>query len=688
MSGVGQPIITKAMMVERLARKRASIGLPPSSPGSGSDSDMETEDETESEDESSQSDPVDQELINKKLKWLEQSSTPAQAPTTSSSPYQFSMGTSTPTKRVNKTHKKTIPVINKKQIFDIDPFESVGPDLYPSSVDYTLFDSYLSIDNAFSDSLFGSSNTFGFSSNPVSPSSQTSDDWNDWIPPDWLATEIGVKNTVTAPPDWVGKQTGLQSSGPVPPVSSTLCYVPTMLRSQPPSAPSPYTGPTSWAQTTGSIMDAIMNDTDSICSVLRSDPNSSIFFEPPIITPSTSSSYTSTSSPSKLKYSIHIFEGSIYPFKGYGSFLKRQFEQLLPHSVGGRDCMEVHHTLLNDRATSNPDYTANIVLVERDQFGTDPNPQVSPQTDLELRKFKSDTETALGTTSSNRIYSSVNPTYITGSLKREFTSNLTVMIKTNDEANTPFIASLIILNNGDSSQKRKDNNTQYIDVIANNPRASSIPFLRSTAMALLFTTIRDTTILSSYIPSMPTLSPEQQIKNYIYEFLKFCNTEKKKPDSITQIAPGPIEYISTFKKLKLSAISWQVAKIYQNLGFEVTGVGSYINMELKTDKMLSTISNVNRYGFIFNLLQELALDKLNTTDISDTLLKMIQRRNVAITALSGKPVDSASTVAIRGGKSKTHRRKTHKRKSHRRKTHRRRNHRRKTHRRKTHRRRT
>jgi hypothetical protein len=78
---------------------------------------METEDETESEDESSQSDPVDQELINKKLKWLEQSSTPAQAPTTSPSPspYQFSMGTSTPTKRVNKTHKKTIPVINKKK---------------------------------------------------------------------------------------------------------------------------------------------------------------------------------------------------------------------------------------------------------------------------------------------------------------------------------------------------------------------------------------------------------------------------------------------------------------------------------------------------------------------------------------------------------------------------------------------
>ena len=88
------------------------------------------------------------------------------------------------------------------------------------------------------------------------------------------------------------------------------------------------------------------------------------------------------------------------------------------------------------------------------------------------------------------------------------------MVKTKDISGTDYITSLIILNNGNANEPNQDNNTQCIDVIANNPKASTIPFLRSTAMALLFTTIRDTTILSSYIPDLTALSPEQNIKNY------------------------------------------------------------------------------------------------------------------------------------------------------------------------------
>jgi hypothetical protein len=499
----------------------------------------------------------------------------------------------------------------------------------------------LTINNEFAETLFGTSNTFGFSGTSSSSSSGNE--------------TVAKKPFISASP--------------------TLCYVPSEVISEPRTS-SLYTGPTSWAQTTGSITDAMMHDADRISSIIESNNETSIFFKPPTVMPHSLSSFAvSHSSPLRLRYSIHIFEGRDYPFKGYGAFLKRRFEQVLMCSVGDRICMDVTYTMLDDAKGSdkNNEYRYNITLINRDNFGDCQTPEVTREKKSEIKKYKNKIQRAFKRKSDAPILGEIEPSYITDTLKDDYSHNLTVMVKTKDISGTDYITSLIILNNGDANEPNQDNNTQCIDVIANNPKASTIPFLRSTAMALLFTTIRDTTILSSYIPDLTALSPEQNIKNYIFEFLKYCNANNKKPDSITEIVPGPIEYISTFNKLTLSAVSWEVAEIYERLGFKVTEFeDTCLTMELKTDAMLSTVSNVNRYGFIFNLLQELSLDKLNVDDISATLIAMIEKRNEAIQRLSGKPTDSVSTLSIRGGKIKTRRRKTRRRRSHKRKTHRRR----------------
>ena len=555
-------------------------------------------------------------------------------------------GSSSDEEEEKPTKKEESELLSVKEIYKIS--ESVREITDPS--DSTL-NANLTIDNELSDYLFGTSNTFGFSSTSSSSSSSS-------------GTEAVAENPFLS-------------------ASPTLCYVPSEVPSELISETrrhSLYTGPTSWAKTTRTINDAIMHDTELISSIIESNKETSIFFKPPTAMPHSLRSYAvSQSSPMRLRYSIDIFEGSGYPFKGYGAFLKRRFEQVLICTIGDRICMDVTYTMLDDRLDKNNEYKHNIHLVKRDTFGEYKNPKLSPEKKSEMKKHKTESEQAFKIKSSAPMRSDVDPSYITETLMDDYRNNLTVMVKTKDVSGPKYIASLIILNNGESKNKNIDNNTQCIDVIANNPKASSIPFLRSTAMALLFTTIRDTTILSSYIPDLTTLSPAQNIKNYIFEFLKYCNENNKKPDSITKIVPGAIEYISTFNKLKLSAISWEVADIYKSLGFEVTEFeDTCITMELKTDKMLSTISNVNRYGFTFNLLQELSLDKLNTDDISATLIAMIEKRKEAIRLVSGKPTGSVSSHSITGGKIKTRRRKTHRRRSRGRKTHRRRTNRRRT----------
>jgi len=436
-----------------------------------------------------------------------------------------------------------------------------------------------------------------------------------------------------------------------------------------------YRGPTAWSEKLSHIL---AKDTEQLCSLVRSNPESASMFSP--LPPTVmSTSYASVST--DLKYGIHIFEGVNYPYKKYPEFLASKIENLLHTGpLSNRECMEVTHTKLTSRNDS-PLYPLLAQYVIDHNFGATTNATLTPDQTKTITDYKLNSLDGLYGKRKKPIKALTIPLgsfvtrgYISRCLNNDFSTNLTVMVTTYDQSDptTVIPASIIVLNNGEEEDAKRglDNSCQYIDIVANNPNISKYPYVKSSAVPLLLTVIRETTILSSYMPDIERIftSPTETdvLKSYIYEYLKYCAINGKKPDEVQALtaaaasatssssssssSTNPVPYISPFKKLTLSAISWQVAEIYSKLGFEISKIDDYISMELRVSTKLKDVLSVNRFGFLFNLLGELSLNTLQDSTTVETLNRMIEARKLAIVRVATKAVTSATKAIERGGK--------------------------------------
>lgn len=472
-------------------------------------------------------------------------------------------------------------------------------------------------------------------------------------------------------------------------IKSTLEKTPTSVNSE--VRGELYKGPTAWSDRLNHIL---AEDTEQLCSLIRSNPESASMFSPrpPTVM---RTSYSSSSSSANLKYGIYIFEGINYPYKKYPEFLASKIENLLHTGpISNRECMEVTHTKLRSRSDS-PIYPLLAQYVIDHNFGAPATATLTPEQIKKITDYKS--------SSLNKLYGKrkrpsnslsipldffVTRGYISRCLNADFATNLTVIVTTYDQRDPTNIipASIIVLNNGEeeSSKRDLDTSSQYIDIVVNNPNIFTYPYIKSSAVPLLLTVIRETTILSSYMPDIESIftSPTETdiLKSYIYEYLKYCAINGKKPNTVQALTASaasatsssssisPVPYISPFKKLTLSAISWQVAEIYSKLGFEITKIDDYISMELNVSNKLKDVLSISRFGFLFNLLEELSLNKLQDSTTVEVLNRMIEERKLAIIRVATKPITSATKAIERGGKRKGGKRKTLKMK---RRTHRR-----------------
>lgn len=387
----------------------------------------------------------------------------------------------------------------------------------------------------------------------------------------------------------------------------------------------------------------------------------------------------SSSNPLNLKYNIEIFQGSEYPYPEYVDFLYDKSCNLLGiGEIERRTCVGVNRSLIT--SGTEPFYNEIIDYCSKQNIGNpiDKNP-IPIEQQLQIAKFKTETVQVIRPSVSSfkevRSSSSVNAVYINAHLTKKFKTNLTVVLTTRDEhkPNAVIISSIIILNNGDSSNYTARNGKQEIDVIANNPRIEKYKYLKSSAVSVLFTLIRDTTILSSYLPNQNEISrfnlgtiPEQiqgrsPMYQFIHSYLSYCAVYGSKPTA---------NVVCNFNKLSLMAVSWEVAYIYNKLGFVAKEINSYgfVVMEIDISTM-PHISNINRVGFLFSLLQELSLERLTNGD-TELLIREIgtlvsrnrefYERGTNLLGVPGRKTVSLSSVA-KGKRRK--RRKTTKRKN-------------------------
>ncbi len=425
---------------------------------------------------------------------------------------------------------------------------------------------------------------------------------------------------------------------------------------------------------------------------------------------SPSGAYCSTKEPRQLNYGMYIFEGDAYPFKGYGSFLASKASNLLGgHNIGGRECMEVHHinpTTLSDVLPgryANLTYNKLINTIELSGLGSNINNVLSKFSGADLTALENSSpdyvnipeklqaylgkftpaensyiktqvtemkrlreeSAGVGPDSVNSVQyvSKVTSDYLIGRkgvLNTKFNTNLTVMIITSSESSPtmPVIASIIILNNGDETDPTINNGNQYIDVVANNPRTNLYPFVQSSAVPLLLSVVRDTTILSSVLPGYAAMS-EMSLSGFVEHYIRNVMDARHKPAHIRDMGAP----ICPFDRLSLSAVSWQVAVIYRNLNFAVTNVGNLVvNMELPVAGN-EDIAILNRYGLVFDILQEIPEEQLRSSPISESELTAIIDRVLAKRqavmgrfGVPGKPTPSGVAIS-RGGRQ---RRRTHK----------------------------
>lgn len=426
---------------------------------------------------------------------------------------------------------------------------------------------------------------------------------------------------------------------------------------------------------------------------------------------SSSGAYCSTKEPRQLNYGMYIFEGDAYPFAGYGAFLASKASNLLGGlNIGGRECMEVHHikpTTLHDvvlgrysgltynKLINNIELSgigsnagnvlskfskADLVALENSSpdFGDLPAPllkYLGRFTPAEVASIKSqvtemkrlrEESASAGVGPDNvdtvQYVSMVKPNYLNGLLTRQYSTNLTIMIVTSNESapTNPVIASIIVLNNGDTANPTIDNGNQYIDVVANNPRTNLYPFVQSSAVPLLLSVVRDTTILSCVLPSYAAMS-EMPLGGFVDKYIRYVQDNGRKLGTILEMGAP----LCSFNRLSLSAVSWQVAAIYKKLNFVVTGI-----RELSVQMVLPVAGNediaiLNRYGLVFDILQEIPEDQLTTSGVSEpemnSIIDRVLAKRQAVMAkygVPGKPTPSGVAIS-RGGR----RRRTHKKKS-------------------------
>lgn len=434
-----------------------------------------------------------------------------------------------------------------------------------------------------------------------------------------------------------------------------------------------YKGPT---LITNEMRDELINQhTHTLEQTLMNDPFIAKNWET-LESASSMGTQDNISSVSNLRYKIEIFQGTEYPYPEYADFLHEKSCNLVSFGeIERRTCVGVTKHLIE--TGTEPLYT-DIVSYCDDQDIGNPIPRDIPILQrIEIAKFKTETVTrirpSVSTFKEIETESDVDKIYLRSRLTKDFRTNLTVVLTTKDinDPDTILISSIIILHNGDSENSAINNGNQYIEVIANNPNIDMYPYLKSSAVSVLFTLVRETTILSSYMPNRNTFgrlpmesrsvesgghSPMYQ---FIYNYLTYCATNGSKP------LGSAINTVSNFRTLSLSAISWEVAYIYSKLGFVPTNIDpdGYIDMELDISSV-SHLLNVNRIGFLFSLLQEMSLERLTDGDTERLIAEIgtligqnreVYERSISVLGVPGKKTASMSSISFGGKKHKRNR---------------------------------
>lgn len=424
-----------------------------------------------------------------------------------------------------------------------------------------------------------------------------------------------------------------------------------------------YTGPT---LITNELRDELISQhTQTLEHALMSDPFIAKNWE--TLQTQSSIPQDNISTPLNLKYKIEIFQGIAYPYPEYADFLQEKSCNLVSlGEIEHRTCVGVNKHIIR---TGKETFYNDIVSYCSDQnIGTAVPRDIPIHQKIEITKFKTEFITKVRPSVmmfkniSSESY--VNNEYLQSTLTEDFRTNLTVVLTTKDinDPDTVIISSIIILNNGDTENKEQKNGTQYIEVIANNPNIKVYPYLKSSAISVLFTLVRETTILSSYMPTrntfrkFPVESESREsvgrspLYQFIYNYLTYCAINGSKPLGTA------INTVSNFRTLSLSAISWEVAYIYSKLGFVPTSTKSdgYIHMELDISSV-SHLLNVNRVGFLFSLLQEMSLEKLTDRSTDQLIAEIgtligknrgVYEKSVSVLGVRGKKTVSLSSISF------------------------------------------
>lgn len=437
---------------------------------------------------------------------------------------------------------------------------------------------------------------------------------------------------------------------------------------------------------TMSTADELSVRTQSIESILMTDPFIASSWTQPFPFPSPPpipASDVSSINPLKLNYNIEIFQGALYPYPEYVSFLyQRALNLISVGEISGRTCVNVARHLIE--TGTEPRYAELVPEVLAQKLGDEAPGEIPITQRIKIAQFKTSTAQSVPFVVKDfknvDECSEVSECYFKKNLSdpNRFRSQLTVMITTTDPTSSrPLIASIIILSNGSTANRYTNNGTQYIDTIANNPDIARYPFLKSTAVSVLFTLIRETTVLAAYLPNeatftglLPATADIQEkglLYKLIYGYLKYCAVHGK-PSTIAEV---PV--ICDFKRITLSAINWNVAFIYRNLGFVPTKIkeGGYIDMELPI-KSVANVLLINRVGFLFSVLQEIPLSVLTTETIMDhasnigTIIasKYATREQImSIIGVPGRVTASIESIKIGGRQRPRHVRRSRKRKT-------------------------
>jgi hypothetical protein len=409
-------------------------------------------------------------------------------------------------------------------------------------------------------------------------------------------------------------------------------------------------------------------------SILMSDPfianswTSMVPPPPPPPSPEDLKRAVSSIEPPKLNYNIEIFQGSLYPYPEYVSFLYQKALNLISAGeIGGRTCVNVSHQIVT--TGEEPRYAELVHQVLVQNVGGEVPQEMSISQRIEIARFKTATVQSIPVDMKN--YKEVDergkmsPVYFIQKLNERdlLNTQLTIMMTTiSPTIDKPLIASIIVLNNGNGANRAANTGIQYIDAIANNPNIDIYAFLKSSAISVLFTLIRETTALAASLPNpdffTQLLPPTQSeganrlLYNFIYGYLQYCNSYGKKPT----LAEVPV--VCDFKKMALSAINWNVAFIYRKLGFVPTKING--DWEIEMDLPIKSIENVlliNRLGFLFTVLQEIPLDVLtsgsfvgDTSEIRSIILSNYEKREQIISTMGvpGKITASIESIKVGG----------------------------------------